>query len=66
MKPIKASINHVSLNETYSKVRVGKPLSDKFPIQNGLKEGNTLPPLFFNFALKYSVIKSKKIKSVWN
>jgi hypothetical protein len=25
------------LNETYSKVRVGKLLSDKFPIQNGLK-----------------------------
>jgi hypothetical protein len=26
------------LNETYSKVRVGKFLSDKFPIQNGLKQ----------------------------
>jgi hypothetical protein len=26
------------LNETYSKVRVGKHLSDKFPIQNGLKQ----------------------------
>jgi hypothetical protein len=26
------------LNETYSKVRVGKLLSDKFPIQNGLKK----------------------------
>jgi purine nucleoside phosphorylase len=25
------------LNETYSKVRIGKLLSDKFPIQNGLK-----------------------------
>jgi hypothetical protein len=25
------------LNETYSKVHVGKLLSDKFPIQNGLK-----------------------------
>jgi hypothetical protein len=25
------------LNETYSKVRVGKLLSDKFPIQNGQK-----------------------------
>jgi hypothetical protein len=25
------------LNETYSKVSVGKHLSDKFPIQNGLK-----------------------------
>jgi hypothetical protein len=25
------------LNETYSKVSIGKLLSDKFPIQNGLK-----------------------------
>jgi hypothetical protein len=30
------------LNETYSKVRVGKLLSDKFPILNGLKQGNDL------------------------
>jgi hypothetical protein len=26
------------LNETYSKVHVGKLLSDKFPFQNGLKQ----------------------------
>jgi hypothetical protein len=25
------------LNETYSKVRIGKHLSDSFPIQNGLE-----------------------------
>jgi hypothetical protein len=30
------------LNETYSKVRVGKLLCDKFPIQNGLKQGDAL------------------------
>jgi hypothetical protein len=28
------------LNETYSKVRIGKHLSDNFPIQNGLKQGD--------------------------
>jgi hypothetical protein len=28
------------LNETYSKVRVGKFLSDTFPIQNGPKQGD--------------------------
>jgi hypothetical protein len=28
------------LNETYSKVRTGKYLSDMFPIQNGLKQGD--------------------------
>jgi hypothetical protein len=30
------------LNETYNKVRVGKQLSDSFPIQNGLKQGDAL------------------------
>jgi len=28
------------LNETYSRVRVGKYLSDMFPIKNGLKQGD--------------------------
>jgi hypothetical protein len=32
------------------KVRIGKHLSDNFPIQNGLKQGDTLLPLLFNFA----------------
>jgi len=32
------------LNETYSRVRVGKHLSEKFPIKNGLKQGDVLPP----------------------
>jgi hypothetical protein len=39
------------LNETYNKVRIGKHLSDSFPIQNGLKQGDALSPLLFNFAL---------------
>jgi hypothetical protein len=30
------------LNETYSKVCIAKLLSDKFPIQNGLKQGDAL------------------------
>jgi hypothetical protein len=42
------------LNETYNKVCVGKLLSDKFPIQNGLKQGDALSPLLFNFALEYA------------
>jgi hypothetical protein len=45
------------LNETYSKVRVGKLLSDKFPVQNGLKEGDALSPLLFNFVLEYAIRK---------
>jgi hypothetical protein len=37
------------LNETYSKVRIGKHLSDSFPIQNGLKQGDALSPLLFKY-----------------
>jgi hypothetical protein len=33
------------LNEMYSKVHIGKHLSDTFPIQNGLKQGDVLSPL---------------------
>ena len=43
------------LTETYSRVRVDKKLSDKFPIRNGLKQGDALSPLLFNFALDYAI-----------
>jgi hypothetical protein len=42
------------LNETYSTVHIGNCRSDKFSIQNGLKQGDALSPLFFNFALGYT------------
>jgi hypothetical protein len=45
------------LNETYSKVRAGKLLSDKFPIQNGLKQGDALSPFLPNFVLEYAIRK---------
>jgi hypothetical protein len=32
-------------------------LYDTFPIQNGLKEGDALSPLLFNFALEYAIRK---------
>ena len=38
------------LNETYSRDHVGKHLSDMFQIRNGLKKGDALSPLLFNFA----------------
>jgi hypothetical protein len=43
------------LNETYSTVRIGKYQSDKFPIQNCLKQGDALSPLLFNFASEYAI-----------
>jgi hypothetical protein len=45
------------VNETYSKVRIGKHLSDSFPLQNGLEQGDALSPLLFNFALEYAIRK---------
>jgi hypothetical protein len=42
----------ICLNETYSKVRIGKHLSESFLIQNGLKQ-DALSTLFFNFAIEY-------------
>jgi hypothetical protein len=47
----------IRLNETYSKVRIGKHLSDNFPIQNGLKQGDDLSPPLLNFALEYAIRK---------
>jgi hypothetical protein len=44
-------------NETYSKVRIGKHLSDTVPIQNGLKQGDALSPLLFNSASEYAIRK---------
>jgi hypothetical protein len=50
-------LSNVCLNGTYSKGHIGKHLSDSFPIQNGLKQGDGLLPLLLNFALKYAIRK---------
>jgi hypothetical protein len=44
-------------NETYSKACTGKHLTETFPIQNGLKQGDALLPLLFSFAWKYTIMK---------
>jgi hypothetical protein len=44
-------------NEACTKVCVGKHLSNVFPVCNGLKQGDALSPLLFNFALEYAIRK---------
>jgi len=39
----------------YSRGWEGKCMSDMFPIRNGLKQGDALTPLLFNFALAYAL-----------
>ena len=39
----------MSVTETYSRVQVGKNVSGRFPIKNGLKQGDALSPMLFNF-----------------
>jgi len=46
---------NMRLNETYSRVHVGKQSSDMFPIRNGLKQRDALLPLLFNFPLEYAI-----------
>jgi hypothetical protein len=48
----------ICLYKAYSKFHVGKLLTDKFPIQNGLKQGDALSPLLFNFAFNLPSRKS--------
>jgi hypothetical protein len=45
------------LSEMYSNVSIGKHLSDHFPIQSSLKQGDPLSPLLFNFSLEYAIRK---------
>jgi hypothetical protein len=40
------------VNETYSRVRVGRYLSDMFAIENGLKQTDALSPFLINLALQ--------------
>jgi hypothetical protein len=48
------------LNATYGRVSIGKILSHKFPIQSGMKQGDALSPLLFNFALEYATKRAQQ------
>ena len=45
------------LNATCSRVRVGKHLSDVFPIRNVLKRRDALSPLLFNFVFVDAIMR---------
>jgi hypothetical protein len=46
------------LNDTYSRVRVGKHLCDYFPIRNDLEQRDALSPLLFNCdLLEYAITR---------
>jgi hypothetical protein len=57
-----AGLIKMRLNETCSTVRIGKPLSDKFYIQSGLKQGDALSPFLFNFALAFAIRRAKRAR----
>ena len=50
------------LNETNNRVQVGKNLSDMFPIRNGLKQGDALSPLLFNFVIRRVPVNKDGLK----
>jgi hypothetical protein len=43
------------LKENYSRIHVGKHLSDVFTIKNDLKHDDALSPLLFDFTLEYAI-----------
>jgi hypothetical protein len=45
------------MKPTYSEDHKGKHFSHKFPIQDGLKQGDSISPLQFNLALQYAIMK---------
>ena len=46
-----------------SRGRVGKYLSDVFPIKNGFKQGGALSLLLFSFALEHAI---RRVRVNWD
>jgi hypothetical protein len=44
----------ICVNERYCKFHIDKHLSDNFPIQNGLKQGDGISPLLVHYFLRIS------------
>jgi hypothetical protein len=59
------------INETYSKIHIGKNLSDAFPIQNGLTQWDALSPtiafqLCFRICHLEGLRKTGRTGTEWN
>jgi hypothetical protein len=48
-------LTNMCLTEMYRRGWVGRNLSAMFSIRNGLKQGEALLPLLFNFAFEYTI-----------
>jgi hypothetical protein len=57
MKLLAVGLNKMHSNEIYSGIRRGKRMSDMLHIQSGVKQGDALLPLIFNFALEDAIRK---------
>jgi Reverse transcriptase (RNA-dependent DNA polymerase). len=53
----KVGVLKTCFDGTQSKVRIGNYLFSSFPIENGLKQRDTLSPFLFNFLLEYAISK---------
>jgi hypothetical protein len=51
------------LNEAYSKVCISN--SDALPIQIGVKQGDILSPLLYNFFVQYAIRKVQEYQKDW-
>jgi hypothetical protein len=61
-----ANLDHWMMEKVQKPRFWSKHLSDDFPMQNVLKQGDALLPLLFNFALEYTVRRSRKTRWDWN
>jgi len=60
-----SKLRHVYISETCSRVRLGKHLTDMFPVKNGLKKGDALSKLLFSFALEYDMKRVQVNQDGW-
>jgi hypothetical protein len=59
-------LSEVQLNETYSEFRIGKHLSDTFPIQNGRLIAVLFPPVLLRICRKKGPGNSRRTEIKWD